>query len=269
MKNLSIITSLIVSSTLAFSFDLGSVTKGLMDGMNGLPTEKPITTTSSKLSDSTVTNGLKEALKVGVNYAVKELGAPNGYISNADVKIPLPENLAKVEMLIRQAGGAKMADDLIKSMNNAATQAAPKTAIIFLDAINKMTVDDAKKILGGNKDAATTYFNAKTSTSLKTLITPIIKETMSTNSVTTYYDTINEFYKNNAKSFVETSSVMGMAKEYGVDGFLPGSSEEKLDVYVTNKAIAGLFKMIAQKEAQIRKNPVEQTTSLLKKVFGN
>ena len=266
MKKLSIAATLVLTSSLAFGFDFSSITKSVMDSVTG---EKPVTTSAiSKLSDATVTSGLKEALKVGVNYAVKELGATNGYLSNSNVKIPLPENLAKVETLIRKAGGAKMADDLIQSMNDAATQAAPKTAAIFVDAVNKMTVEDAQKILAGSKDAATVYFSQHTTTSLKKLITPIIQETMQKNSVATYYSTINEFYKNNAKSFVDNSSVMSMAKSYGVDSYLPGSSKENLDEYVTTKAIDGLFKMIASKEAQIRTNPVEQTTSILKQVFG-
>ena len=266
MKKFSIAASILLTSTMAFAFDLGSITKTVTDSLSS--DKSSTTTTSSKLSDSTVTSGLKEALKVGVNYAVKELGANDGYLNNMDVKIPLPENLAKVETMIRKAGGDKMANDLIQSMNDAATAAAPKTAQIFVDAINKMTLDDAQKILAGNEDAATQYFSKNTTGALTKMITPIIQETMQKNSVATYYNTINDFYKNNAKSFVDNTSVMSTAKSYGVDSFLPSSSEENLDEYVTTNAINGLFKMIAKKEAQIRSNPIEQTTSILKQVFG-
>ncbi len=267
MRKLSIVATLVLTSTIAFSFDFGSLTKGVMDSVTG-GDKSSASTTVSKLSNSTVSSGLKEALKVGVKYAVRELGSDNGYLSNADVKIPLPENLAKVETLIRKAGGEKMANDLIQSMNDAASQAAPKTASIFLDAVNKMSVQDAQKILAGNEDAATSYFSSNTTDSLTKMITPIIQETMKKNSVATYYNTINDFYKNNAKSFVDSTSVMSMAKSYGVDSFLPGSSKENLDEYVTAQAITGLFKMIAKKEALIRANPVEQTSSILKQVFG-
>lgn len=269
MKKISIVASLVLSSTLAFSFDFSSLTKTVTDSLSDTKSSSDTTVSAvSSLSESTVSSGLKEALKVGVDYAVKELGADNGYFSNADVKIPLPENLAKVEALVRKAGGDKMADDLIQSMNDAATQAAPKTAAIFADAIETMSVDDAKKILAGSDNAATEYFSANTTESLKKMITPIIQETMEKNSVAGYYDTLNNFYKDNAKSYVDSTSVMSMAKSYGVDGFLPSSSDENLDDYVTQNAIDGLFKMIAQKEAQIRSNPIEQTTSLLKQVFG-
>ena len=160
MKKISIVASLVLTSTLAFSFSLDSITKAVTDSISD---NKTTTASATKtLSESTVSSGLKQALKVGVNYAVKELGSTNGYLSNADVKIPLPENLAKVETVIRKAGGTKMADDFIKSMNDAATAAAPKTSQIFLDAISKMNLDDAKKILDGNDDAATAYFKTNT-----------------------------------------------------------------------------------------------------------
>ncbi|PUE63734.1 hypothetical protein B0174_09780 [Arcobacter caeni] len=229
------------------------------------------TTTSSKtsnLDNATVSNGLKEALKSGVTYATTQLGSNNGYLNNKAVKIPLPNNLSKAESLIRTAGGDKMADDLINSMNAAASKAAPKTAEIFISAIDKMSVTDAQKILGGGNSAATEYFKTNTTESLKKSIAPIIQETMKENQVAGYYETVNNIYKSSAKGLVDNSAVMGMAKSFGVDSYVPGNSNESLDEFVTNKAIEGLFTMIAQKEAAIRTNPVEQTSSILKQVFG-
>lgn len=268
MKKSTILASLILTSSLTYAFDLGSIAKGVMDNVvNTDSTNKPVTNTN--LSDSTVSSGLKEALKVGVNYAVKELGSSNGYLNNSLVKIPLPDNLAKVETLLRSAGGNEMADNLINSMNKAATTAAPKTAEIFVDAIDKMSLQDAQNILAGDKNAATNYFKANTTDSLKKMIAPIIQNTMKENQVASYYDMANNFYKTNAKGVVESTGVMDIAKSFGVDSYLPGSSDQSLDEYVTEKAIGGLFTMIAQKEAEIRTNPVAQTTSLLKQVFGN
>ena len=268
MKKTKILGILLLSTSLSMAFDLSSFTKSVTDSLSSDKSNTSSSSTTSMLDNLTVSKGLKEALKVGVNYAVKELGSTNGYLNNSEVKIPLPENLAKVETIIRKAGGEKLADDLINSMNKAATTAAPKTAKIFLDAVNNMSLEDAKKILAGEDNAATTYFSKNTSSSLKKMIMPIIKTTMEENSVASYYNTINDFYKNNAKQYVESSSLMSMAKSYGVDSYLPASSNINLDEYVTNKAIEGLFKMIALKEAEIRKNPVAQTTSLLKQVFG-
>lgn len=270
MKKNTILASLILTSSLTYAFDLGSIAKGVMDNVvNSDSTNKTNTNVNTNLSDSTVTSGLKEALKVGVNYAVKELGSSNGYLNNSLVKIPLPDNLAKVETLLRSAGGNEMADNLINSMNKAATAAAPKTAEIFVNAIDKMSLQDAQNILAGDKNAATNYFKTNTTDSLKKMIAPIIQNTMKENQVASYYDMANNFYKTNAKGVVENSEVMGLAKSFGVDSYLPGSSDQSLDEYVTEKAIGGLFTMIAQKEAEIRTNPVAQTTSLLKQVFGN
>lgn len=267
MKKVSIAASLVLCSTLSFGFDLGSIAKGVMDNVVNEPSK---TTTSSKsgLSNSTVSSGLKEALKVGVDFAVKNLGANNGYLSNSLVKIPLPKNLQKAEGIIRNVGGDKMADDLINSMNTAATKAAPQTAKIFVDAIEKMSLEDAQKILSGNENAATDYFKANTTSSLKKMIAPIIQETMKQNQVAGYYDTFNNYYKQYGKGLVDNSAVAGLAKNFGVDSYLPGTSDQNLDEYVTDKAIDGLFKMIAQKESLIRSNPIEQTTSILKQVFG-
>ena len=260
--------SILLMSTMAFSFDFGSALQSTVDSATKSidPTSSSkVSSPDSGLSDAVVTSGLKEALKIGVDYGVKELSKKDGYLSNA--KIPLPDNLAKVEGLVRKAGGDKIADDLILSMNKAATKAAPKTATIFVDAVDKMTLDDAQKILAGDKGAATEYFQKNTTTSLQEMILPIIKDTMKENKVASYYDTFNSYYKSSAKDVVESSEVMGYAKQFGADSYLP-SSEQDLDAYITDKAIDGLFKMISEKEAEIRTDPVAQTTSLLKKVFG-
>ena len=279
MKKSIIVSTLILSSSLTFAFDLGSIAKSVVDNVTKEQTSTQATTSekattnttntsTSNISDSTVTSGLKEALKTGVNYAVTQLGSSNGYLDNSAVKIPLPDNLAKAETLLRSVGGNQMADNLINSMNTAASKAAPKTAEVFVNAIDKMSVTDAQAILSGGNEAATNYFKANTSDSLKKLIAPIIQETMKENQVATYYDTVNNLYKSSAKGLVDNSGVMGMAKSFGVDSYIPGSSDESLDEYITTKAIDGLFTMIGQKEAAIRANPVEQTSSILRQVFG-
>jgi hypothetical protein len=275
MKSISIIATLALSSSLAFGLDFGGILQQKLSEV--VQTKKqelaPSSSTAStakasSLSNDTVTSGLKEALKNGVKYGVAELGKDGGYLNNPNVKIPLPENLAKTETLIRSVGGDKLADDLIHSMNAAASKAAPKTAAIFVDAIDKMSVDDAKTILNGNEHAATEYFQKNTTGSLKEMIKPIIQESMQENDVAKYYDIFNEYYGENAKNFIEDNSLMEMAKGFGADEYLPSSSDENLDDYVTEQAISGLFKMLAEKEAEIRKDPLAQTSSLLKEVFG-
>ncbi len=261
-----IFITLIAIVSIMFGFNLSGFAKSMLGDSSTNPTSNVAKT---GLSSSTVTSGLKEALKKGVSFAVANLGKKDGYLGNSLVKIPLPKNLSKAEKLVRKFGGDKIADNLINSMNVAASKAAPKTVDIFMSAINKMTLNDAKNILAGGKDAATQYFKKHTTKSLEKMINPIVKSTMKENSVTKYYDGFNEYYKKYGKKYVENSSVMSMAKSFGVDSYLPSSSDEDLDKYVTDKAIDGLFKMIAKKEADIRANPIARTTSILKQVFGN
>lgn len=275
MKTISIVTSVVLLSSLSFSFDFGALANDALKiatqpdtTSSKTPSKTTTSSTLTNLSNSTVTSGLKEALKMGVDFGVKELSKKDGYLSNADVKIPLPDKLANAEKLIRKVGGNKIADDLIQSMNSAASEAAPKTAAIFVDAVNKMSMDDAKKILADGDGAATAYFKQHTTSSLQNMIKPIIQKSMQDNDVAQYYDTVNDFYINNVKSIVENNSVMSMAKSFGADEYLPSENDAKLDDFVTQKAIDGLFKMIAEKEGNIRKDPVAQTTSLLQQVFG-
>lgn len=284
MKEKIIVTSLLFTSTLSYGFDLKSIANDVVNSVSNSSSNQTETATassasatsssstassSSNISDSTVASALKEALTKGIDYAVANLGAENGYLNNDLVKIALPENLQKVESLIRKAGGDEVADNLINSMNSAATKAAPETATIFVEAINAMSIEDATKILQGGDNAATDYFSANTTADLKALIKPIIQETMQENKVAGYYDTFNEYYKEYGGALVEKTNVGGLAKSLGVDSYIPTASDQNLDDYVTEQAIDGLFVMIAEKEAEIRKDPLAQTTSLLKSVFGN
>jgi len=259
----------IVTVTLLNGFSFSDVA-GAINQVNTPKTSKSAETQtqqSSSLSDSTVTSGLKETLNLGVDYALKELSKDGGYFNNALVKIALPQNLQTAEKVVRKAGGNKIADDLIASMNKAATQAVPKTATIFADTIKSMKMEDVQKILTGGEDATTQYFKAHTTKNLTKAIEPIVEKTMQENSVASYYNSFNNYYKEYGKSYVDNSAVMGYAKQFGVDSYLPRSDED-LNSYVTSQAINGLFKMIATKEAEIRKNPAAQTTSLLKQLFG-
>lgn len=269
MKKLITISSLILLTSTQVNANwqdlAGSVLKSVSESKSTTSSNSATTT----LSNTTISNGLKEALKKGVETAVSTLGKENGFYNNSLVKIPLPDNLEKIKTVVEKAGGEKYVKDLELAINNAATQAAPKTASIFVEAINKLSIDEANKILNGADNAATTYFKNNTSSKLKELITPIVKNSISNNQVASYYTSFNEFYKSNVKSYVNSTSVMSYAKSFGVDSYLPGNSDESLDEYITNKALDGIFTMIEKEEKAIRENPVERTTSLLKQVFGN
>src|SRR5574344_1443606 len=232
MKKTVLLSSILLTSI--FAFDLKSIATEV--GKN-IPSTTNQSQNKSNLDNSTISSGLKEALKSGVTFATTQLGKKDGYLNNKDVRIPLPPNLANAETLIRKAGGDKMADDLINSMNSAASQ-----------AISKMSLTDAQKILNSGENGATDYFKKNTTDSLKKMIKPIIQSSMKDNNVAQYYDMANSFYQSSAKPLLNNSAIS--------------------DDFVTQKAIDGLFTMIAEKEAGIRANPIEQTSSILKQVFG-
>jgi len=199
------------------------------------------------LSDTQISSGLKEALRVGATNAVKIVGRPDGYFKNEAVKILLPKNLRPLETGLRAVGYGPKIDAFVLSMNRAAEAAAPSAKQIFLNAILSMSFDDARKILTGGDTAATDYFKAKTTPHLTTAFRPIVKQTMAKNTVTQQYNALTA----QAKS-------------------IPFMKSEDLDItdYVVSKALDGLFYELGQEETKIRKDPAAQTTSLLKQIFG-
>lgn len=257
--------SLMVSSSLyaGWQDSLGL----LLDNTKSLQSSTQETSTTSNLSTTDMNSALKQALNVGVDYAIKNLGAQNGYLNNSLVKITLPKSLQTTANLVRKVGGDKYVDDLIVALNNAATQATPKTAKIFAEAISNMSIEDAQKILSGPDNAATQYFRDSSNKQLRDTILPIVEQSMSNNSVAKYYSAFQNFYKNNAGA-LQNDQVSSVANSLGFGSVLPSKEDEDLNSYVTNKAIDGLMTMIEQKEKSIRENPLMQSSSLIKKVFS-
>ena len=204
--------------------------------------------TSDSISESEIVEGLKQALEIGTTKAVDLVSKQGGYYNNPEIKIPLPGSVQKVENLLRGAGFGSKVDAFELSMNKAAERAAPEAKSIFWDAIKKMKIDDAKKILNGREDEATLYFQDKTSTRLQKIFEPIVKESMGEVGVTRTYQDLN------AK--VEK---IPFADSFSLD----------LDQYVTDGALNGLFQVLAEEEKKIRSDPAARVTDLLKKVFGN
>jgi len=209
---------------------------------------QPSTSIPSALSTKDMNGAILDALSVGVTRAIALLGKPGGYLNDAKVRIPMPDNLKKVESVLRRFGQDKYADRFINTMNSAAEQAVPKTTEIFLDTIKGMSLSDAKKLLNGPDDAATNYFRSKTSARLETIIGPIVSSTMDDVGVTKAY-----------KKLVSKADFLG---DY-VD-----KDPLDIDAFVTRKTMDGLFLKLAEEEAKIRKDPVARSTDLLKKVFS-
>jgi hypothetical protein len=200
------------------------------------------------LDPGTAADGLKQALENGTQQAVTLLGRENGYLGNARVKIPLPDNLARMEKTLRKLGQGKAADEFIQSLNRAAEAAAPEAKAIFLQVIRKMTVKDAVDIVRGADNAATRYFRKHSEGVLKDKFRPVVAAATDKVGVTHRY-----------KKFL---------KEAGPVAKLLDTRSLDLDDYVTGKALDGLFLMVADEEKRIRQDPVARTTDLLRKVFG-
>lgn len=223
---------------------------GLLGSFGIAQTKKKKTTTAkTTVTDSEITGGLKEALTKGVRFAVDTLGRENGFLGDTRVKIPLPKSLQKIEKPLRYAGQGKAVDEFIESMNRAAEKAVPVAIDVFVDAISQMTFDDARKILfSGQNDAATQFFRRTSEETLREKFRPIVEKFTQEVGVTQKYKT--------------------MMSKYSFAGKFLGKDATDLDGYVTQKALDGLFFMVAQEEAKIRKDPIGRTTNLLRKVFG-
>jgi len=179
---------------------------------------------------------LKQALNQGTDTAVSNLSKKDGYLGNEKVRIPMPENLQKTDKVLRKLRLGKYSDELITSMNRAAENAVPEARTLLVDAIKKMTVQDAKSILTGNDE-----------TGLNSKFKPIVGNAMKKVSVAQVYD-----------KFASKGVKLGLVKE----------RDAKLDEYITRKAIDGLFLIIAEQEKAIRDNPLKATSELVKNIFS-
>jgi hypothetical protein len=147
------------------------------------------------LSEDEIVNGLKQALEVGTSNAVKTVSQTNGYFNNPKIRIPLPEDVKRVEKILRATGFGSQVDKFELSMNRAAERAAPEAKAIFWDAIKQMSFADARQILDGPDDAATQYFQDKTASRLQKVFKPITHQAMSEVGVTRYYQSIDDKIK--------------------------------------------------------------------------
>jgi hypothetical protein len=215
--------------------------------------------TLASLSQDQVVQGLTEALGKGLQQAIARLGHDGGFLTNLNVKIPMPEKMQKVETTLRAMKQDKLADDFVVTMNHAAEQAVPQAGTVFADALKGLTIDDAKSILTGPNDAATKYFQATTQTNLYARFYPIVQKATAQTGVTASYKNIME----------KATTTQGLGSLGNLVGnTLLGKDSLDIDAYVTNKAMDGLFKMVAEEEQRIRQNPVARTTDMLQKVFG-
>ena len=200
------------------------------------------------LSKSEVAAGLREALVQGISKGTDQASKLDGYYKNPQLKIPFPTEAQKVEKALRDIGLGVEVDKFVRQLNRGAERAAVQAKPIFINAIRSLTIEDAFSILNGDQNAATNYLIRTTSDPLKSKFLPIIGQALDEVNATRYYaDIVTRYNK------------IPLVKKVNPN----------LDDYAANRAIDGLFLLVAKEEANIRANPVARTTELLKKVFGS
>jgi Protein of unknown function (DUF4197) len=193
------------------------------------------------------TAALRAALEKGSVAAVANLGRVDGFLGNPQVKIPLPESAQRAERAMRRLGMGKYADELIVTMNRAAEAAVPEAKALFIQSVKKMTVQDAKGIISGGDTAGTEYFRRTTRGDLYKRFLPIVEKATARVQLAQRYE-----------QFADKAVAVGMLKREDAD----------LDEYVTQKALDGLYLMVAEEEKKIRKDPVGTGSNIIRKVFG-
>jgi len=199
------------------------------------------------VSSQEAAGGLRAALSKGIDVAVSQLGTKNGFLNDPKVSIALPPALEKADRALRVVGLGGEADELKVTMNHAAEDAVAQAKPIFKSALQHMTLSDAKGILTGGEGAGTAYFRRATSTQLTTKFKPVVAAETAKLGLADKY---NQY--------------AGKAAQLG----LLSAQDANLNDYVTAKALDGLFSRIADEEHQIRAHPLDQASSLIKKVFG-
>lgn len=200
------------------------------------------------LSNNEIAGGLKEALVSGAKNAAGKLSATDGYFRNMAVKILLPPEAQQVEQTLRSIGMGSLVDDAVLAMNRAAEDAAKKAAPIFVDAITGMSIQDGIGILRGGNTAATQFLQNRTTNALTSAFKPVIQNSLNQVGATRIWETV----------FTTYNQLPLIREKVNPD----------LSGYVTQRALDGLFKSIADEELKIRTNPVSRGTELLQKVFG-
>jgi hypothetical protein len=210
--------------------------------------KKFLKSNTTGFTEKDAADAIKEALINGTGNSVNVVSVLNGYWGNPEIKIPFPKDAQEMESKLRAIGMGKKVDEFNESMNRAAEKAATEAKPIFIAAIKGMTVKDAINIVKGENNAATLYLKNTTSPELMTKFQPVIKTSLDNVDATRYWNDLITLYNR-----------IPLVKKMN-----PNLSE-----YVTQKAIDGLFIMIAKEELKIRKDPVARTSELLKRVFGN
>ena len=230
---------------LLFSFISCDVIQESLNSMNSGSTKTP------SLTNEEVISGLREALQIGIKNSVNLTSVTDGFLKNNSIRLPFPPDAMKVREKALEWKLDGQVEKFETTLNRAAEEATKEALPIFADAIKNMTVQDGFAILNGGDGAATKFLKDNTSSKLIAAFSPKVKTATSKVELTKYWNPIITKYNG-------AMTVTGGQK-----------IEPDLDAYITQKAIEGLFFMVAQEENKIRKDPAARITDLLSKVFGS
>jgi hypothetical protein len=205
---------------------------------------------TEQLDPAKVTAGLKEALNVATKKAVEMTSVAGGFNGNAAIRVLAPPEMETMTDVLRKLPGfSAQVEDFEKTMNRAAEMAAKEAMDIFGAAVAGMSIDKALEILKGHVTAATEYFSGATRGPLHGKFLPIVTDKMNGLGLVEIYETL-------VAAFAAIPLVGGEAPKLN------------LPEYVTTKALDGLFKIVADKETEIRSHPAARVTPLLAEVFA-
>lgn len=252
-KNILFLSAAFMAATsCSAQFDLNKASKNLQKDANKVATQAEDVykeaTGQKKLTNTEVIKGLKEALTIGTNNSTALASKVDGFYGNSSIRIPFPPEAIKVKNTLNDLGMTSQVKKFEETINRAAEEAAKSAAPIFVNAIKGMSIGDGFKILKGADNAATQYLQDKTTSQLKEQFKPVVKNAINKVEVTKYWNPL-----------ITTYNKIPTVQKMNPD----------LDEYITLRAMQGLFKLIADEELKIRKDPVARVTDLLKKVFGS
>ena len=222
---------------------------------------------AAAFTNSEAITAMKDALNEGIKSASANLSKKDGYFGNAALKILLPEEAQPIlNTLNKIPGGQSLVDDVVLRLNRSAEESAKEVTSIFTQAIKEMTVSDGIKIVKGNNTAATEYLKSKTYSKLVSLYKPKVSSAL--NKPLVLNVSANKAWTNLTTAYNTVGAVPNkVAKLAGKTEPFP-EVEVDLATYSTEKALDGLFIKIAEEEKNIRANPLDYASSMIKKVFG-
>lgn len=247
MKKIIIPIGIFASVVLTSCDVLNDVAEVMIDGTETSGETKPA------LTNGEVISGLKEALNVGIKNSVDLTSVTDGFLGNADIRLPFPEDALRVKEKALEWGLDGQVEKFETTLNRAAEEATKEALPIFKDAILGMSISDGFSILNGGDGAATKFLKDNTTAQLVQAFSPKVEAAISKVKLTEYWEPI--------------------ATKYNAFANLPLTNAEpvntNLNDYVTERAISGLFHMVEKEENKIRKDPIARVTDLLQKVFGS